>query len=280
MKILRCPIPVRLVSVNCPFAWFSPCYIGSVEDQVRANRIDRYHEEAAEDVSGFLLWEGGEQDAKSEPNATACIGTRMGAAAALSGLHLGAARGDQAVLQHAALYPRRFHAGKEVIAIAEEEMTLAPEPVPITSDPWMTTLANWSLAVLGSPWNVYCGMWPPDVAAPAVMWRMIGMDVRALGPSSYEIQKRMTAFLRAEDADQEHAAVLRLLEGLGSAVKIPLDAAAKRYLRVVDPKLSLQPEETAEGAAVQGPLTVTLLQRRTKPVVEAPLMQAVFINPK
>lgn len=179
-------------------------------------------------------------------------------------------------MQYAALYPRRFHAGKEVIAIAEEEMILAPEPVPITSDPWLTELANWTSAVLGSDWQVYCGMWLPDVAAPAVMWRMIGMNVRALGPSSYEIQKRMTAFLLAEDTDREHAAALRLLEALGTAVKIPLDTAAKRYLRIVDPKLSLLPEEPAEGAALQGPLTVTLLQRTTRPVVEAPLMQAVF----
>lgn len=200
----------------------------------------------------------------------------MGAADTLPRMHLGAVRGDQAVLQYAALYPRRFHAGKEVIAIAEEEMILAPEPVPITSDPWLTELANWTSAVLGSDWQVYCGMWLPDVAAPAVMWRMIGMNVRALGPSSYEIQKRMTAFLLAEDTDREHAAALRLLEALGTAVKIPLDTAAKRYLRIVDPKLSLLPEEPAEGAALQGPLTVTLLQRTTRPVVEAPLMQAVF----
>lgn len=204
----------------------------------------------------------------------------MGAAFVLPGVHLGAARGNQAVLQHAALYTRRFHAGREVIAIAEDEMTLAPESVPITSDPWMTGLANWSLMVLGSEWKAYCGMWPQDVTAPGVMWRMIGMDVRALGPSSYEIQKRMTAFLLAEDANQEHAALLRLLEALGTAVKIPLDPAAKQYLRIVDPKLSLQPEETSGSPAVQGPLTVTLLQRTSKPVVEAPLMQSVFYQSK
>ena len=86
----------------------------------------------------------------------------------------------------------------------------------------------------------------------------------------------MTAFILAEDADREHAAVLRLLEALGTAVKIPLDAAAKRYLRIADPKMSLQPEGTAESSPVQGPLTVTLLSRTSKPVAEAPLMRSVF----
>lgn len=163
-----------------------------------------------------------------------------------------------------------------MIAIAEEEMTSVPEPVPITSDPWMTELAHWSLAALGPEWKAYCGAWPPDVAAPAVMWRMIGMDVRPLGPSSYEVQKRMTAFLLAEDVDQEHTAVLRLLEALGTAVKIPLDPAAKRYLRIADPKMSVQPEGTAGSTPAQGPLTVTLIRRTSKPVAEAPLMQSVF----
>lgn len=200
----------------------------------------------------------------------------MGTAGALPGVHLGAVGGNQAVLQLTAMCPWGWDAGKEVIAIAEDEMTLAPEPVPITNDPWMTELARWSLAVLGPEWKVYSGMWPADAAAPALMWRMISMDVRALGPSSYEVQKRMTAFILAEDADREHAAVLRLLEALGAAVKIPLDAAAKRYLRVADPKMSLLPEGTAESSPVQGPLTVTLLSRTSKPVAEAPLMRSVF----
>ncbi|WP_232729910.1 hypothetical protein [Paenibacillus phocaensis] len=167
-----------------------------------------------------------------------------------------------------------------MIAIAEEEMTGASEPAPITGDPWMTGLAEWSLAALGPEWRAYCGMWPPDAAAPAVMWRMIGMDVRALGPSSYEVQKRMTAFILAEDADREHAAMLRLLEALGTAVKIPLDAAAKRYLRVANPKMSLPPEGAAGSETVQGPLTVTLIRRTSKPAVDAPLMQSVFYQAK
>jgi hypothetical protein len=200
----------------------------------------------------------------------------MGAAGALPGVHLGAVGGNKAILQFAALYAWRFHAGKGVIAIAEDEMLLIPDPAPITSDSWMTELAQWSLAVLGPEWKAYFGAWPPDAAAPAVMWRMIGMDVRALGPSSFEVQKRMTAYLLAEDADREHTAVLRLLEALGTAVKIPLDSAAKQYLRIADPKMSVLPEGTAEGKPAQGPLTVTLIRRTSKPAAEAPLMRSVF----
>lgn len=204
----------------------------------------------------------------------------MGSTGALPGLYLGAAGGNEAVLQPAALFTRRFHAGKEVIVIAEGEMTPTPVPAPITSDPWMTGLAEWSLAALGPEWKAYSGMWPPEAAAPAVTWRMIGMDVRALGPSSYEVQKRMTAFILAEDADREHAAMLRLLEAFGTAVKIPLDAAAKQYLRVADPKISVPPEGAAGSETVQGPLTVTLIRRTSKPAAEAPLMRSVVYQSK
>ncbi|GJM78877.1 hypothetical protein HMSSN139_13730 [Paenibacillus sp. HMSSN-139] len=52
----------------------------------------------------------------------------MGAAGALPGVHLGAVGGNKAILQFAALYAWRFHAGKGVIAIAEDEMLLIPDP--------------------------------------------------------------------------------------------------------------------------------------------------------
>ncbi|RRJ67882.1 hypothetical protein EHV15_31490 [Paenibacillus oralis] len=154
------------------------------------------------------------------------------------------------------------------------------QPVQITGDSWLTALADWTKQTLGPEWSAFCGAWPPDHATPAVLWQMIGMDVRTLGPSSYEIEKRMTAFFRAEDADREHAGMLKLLEALGAAVKIPLDRAERTFLRIGEPRGSVPAAGSGTGAATGttaavGPLTVSLIRRTAKPAEEAPLMQYV-----
>ncbi|MEC0330111.1 hypothetical protein P4H42_10805 [Paenibacillus macerans] len=153
------------------------------------------------------------------------------------------------------------------------------QPVQITGDSWLTALADWTKRTLGPEWAAFCGAWPPGHARPAMLWQMIGMDVRTLSPSSYEIEKRMTAFFRAENADQEHAGMLKLLEALGAAVKIPLDRAERTFLRIGEPKVSVPTAglgtTAATGTAAAGPLTVSLIRRTAKPVEEAPLMQYV-----
>ncbi|MCM3703229.1 hypothetical protein [Paenibacillus macerans] len=154
------------------------------------------------------------------------------------------------------------------------------EPVQITGDLWLTALANWTKQTLGPEWSAFCGAWPPGHARPAVLWQMIGMDVRTLSPSSYEIEKRMIAFFRAEDADREHAGMLKLLEALGAAVKIPLDRAERTFLRIGEPRMSVPAAGSGTGAAMGttaavGPLTVSLVRRTAKPAEEAPLMQYV-----
>ncbi|WP_230877207.1 hypothetical protein [Paenibacillus macerans] len=160
---------------------------------------------------------------------------------------------------------------------------ISPQPVSqsvqITGDSWLTALADWTKRTLGPEWAAFCGAWPPGHARPAVLWQMIDMDVRTLSPSSFEIEKRMTAFFRAENADQEHAGMLKLLEALGAAVKIPLDRAERTFLRIGEPKVSVPTAglgtTAATGTAAAGPLTVSLIRRTAKPVEEAPLMQYV-----
>ena len=147
------------------------------------------------------------------------------------------------------------------------------QPVQITGDSWLTALADWTKRTLGPEWAAFCGAWPPGHARPAVLWQMIDMDVRTLSPSSFEIEKRMTAFFRAENADQEHAGMLKLLEALGAAVKIPLDRAERTFLRIGEPKVSVP--TAGLGTVAAGPLTVSLIRRTAKPVEEAPLMQYV-----
>lgn len=154
------------------------------------------------------------------------------------------------------------------------------EPVQITSDSWLTALKAWSTSLLGSEWSAYGGTWPETSSTPAVLWRITGIDVRMVSTSAYEVQKKMTAFLRAGDADREHAAILKLLEGLGRSVKIPLDTAKRQFLRVSEPKMSLQTDALASAGPTQGPLTVTLIRRTMRPAEEAPLMKTIQYQSK
>lgn len=154
------------------------------------------------------------------------------------------------------------------------------EPVQITSDPWLTALESWSKSLLGPEWSAYGGEWPETSATPAVLWRITGIDVRMVSTSAYEVQKKMTAFFRAGDADKEHAAILKLLEGMSRSVKIPLDAAKRQFLRVSEPKMSLQADALTSAGPTQGPLTVTLIRRTMRPAEEAPLMKTIQYQSK
>ncbi|MFD1176909.1 hypothetical protein ACFQ3W_11440 [Paenibacillus puldeungensis] len=154
------------------------------------------------------------------------------------------------------------------------------EPVQITSDPWLTALGAWSKSLLGPEWSAYSGAWPESGATPAVLWRITGIDVRTVGSAAYEVQKKMSAFFRAGDADREHAAILKLLEGMGRSVKIPLDATKRQFLRVSEPKMSLQADVLASAPSPQGPLTVTLIRRTMRPAEEAPLMKTIQYQSK
>lgn len=161
---------------------------------------------------------------------------------------------------------------------------LSPQPltesVQITSDSWLTALKAWSTSLLGSEWSAYGGTWPETSSTPAVLWRITGIDVRMVSTSAYEVQKKMTAFFRAGDADREHAVILKLLEGLGRSVKIPLDTAKRQFLRVSEPKMSLQADALASTGPTQGPLTVTLIRRTMRPAEEAPLMKTIQYQSK
>lgn len=147
-------------------------------------------------------------------------------------------------------------------------------------DSWLTALAAWSMGVLGPEWKVYTVLWPEDMDRPAILWKLMGMEVNPVGPASFEVRSQMSAWVRGQDAEQEQTALTGLLEALGVAIKVPLDEAARTYMRVVEPRLALPLDETSEGAAAPGRLTVTLVRRMSGPVQEAPLMQYVQYQSK
>ncbi|RCX22604.1 hypothetical protein DFP94_101184 [Fontibacillus phaseoli] len=160
---------------------------------------------------------------------------------------------------------------------------LSPKPLaeltPITSDPWLTALAAWTRQALEADWSVYGGNWPPEPKTPSILWRITEMDATPRGSSAYELQKKATAFIQAKDSNQEHVALLQLVEGLAAAVKIPIGAGDRKFVRVITPQVNTRTNASADGYAAtgEGPLTVTLSRRVTSLADEAapPLMQFV-----
>lgn len=158
---------------------------------------------------------------------------------------------------------------------------ISPRPLTlesqITNDDWLNAIAAWTRELLGQEWSVYSGAWPLHPSVPAVMWRVSEMAIEPKGTASFEIQKRLTAFIQGVDSNQEHAALLQLLEALGTSSRLPMDEADRRYLTVSEPKVNTK--VTADGYTNQGegPLTVTLSGRTSRQPTntEGPLMQFV-----
>lgn len=140
----------------------------------------------------------------------------------------------------------------------------------ITSDPWVPALATWTVGLMGNEWNVYNGYWPLGYARPAVMWRVTGIDVTAIGLASYRITKRFTVHVLGAEQHPEHAGVHALIEALGSSIKIPFNSADRRYLTVSDPKAAVGADAIQEGQ-----ITVTLSRRVVRPSDEVPLIRSV-----
>ncbi|WP_237728498.1 hypothetical protein [Paenibacillus sp. OSY-SE] len=151
---------------------------------------------------------------------------------------------------------------------------MALQPVnttaPITDDLWLAALGKWTQGIMGPDWAVYMGLWPLGYTRPAVMWRVTNIDVQALGKAVYEVKKRFTAHIIGADTNQEHGGVLRLVEELGNAIKIPLNEADRRYMTVSEPKANIAADPLAEGQ-----ITVTLRRRTARPTEETPTINQV-----
>lgn len=144
------------------------------------------------------------------------------------------------------------------------------QAVQISSDPWLDAVQEWTRGVLGEAWRVYNSSWPLGYEAPAVMWRIADMEVTPQGKVSFELKKRFTAFIAGTDANQEHEAILSLIESLGRTVKIPLQPEDKSYLTVLETTANLNASGVTEGQ-----LSVTFSRRITGSLDGGPLMQFI-----
>lgn len=142
-------------------------------------------------------------------------------------------------------------------------------------DSWLIAVGAWTQEIIDSEWSVYLGEWPNDYATPAIMWQVTGMELRQLGRSSYELEKQLMATIVGSTRNEEIAAAHELMEALGIAVKIPLNAEKRRYLSVSNSKITIK-TNTANTEQLNGQLTVTLTRRiGSYPAEEMALMQSV-----
>lgn len=127
---------------------------------------------------------------------------------------------------------------------------------------------------MGPEWTVYRGLWPLGYVRPAVMWRIVATEVNQLMAAMFEVRKRFVGHVIGRTPNEQTNGVLRIVEQLGSTIKVPLNPADRRYMTIIDPRADLQP-----NAITGGQITVTLSRRTNRPTEEAPLIQEVHFSP-
>lgn len=141
----------------------------------------------------------------------------------------------------------------------------------VANDSWLEALANWTEGKLGAGWTVYRNAWPLGYKRPAVLWRLTTIRVEDKAKAMFEVRKQLQGHVLGATPNQELSAALSIVEGLGSAIKIPLDLATRRYLQVVEPIADYRMD-----ALTSGQITVTLSRLTARPTEEAPLMMHVY----
>lgn len=151
-------------------------------------------------------------------------------------------------------------------------MALQPVAVPETlaNDPWLEALATWTGTTLGEAWTVYRNLWPLGYKRPAVMWRLAGVEVQEKARAMFEVRKKFVGHVLGSTPNEQITGALTVVQELGNAIKLPLDAANKRYLTVNSPGVDYRAD-----ALTAGQVSVTLSRLTNRPAVEAPLITAV-----
>ncbi|MDI6872277.1 MAG: hypothetical protein QME79_13195 [Bacillota bacterium] len=155
---------------------------------------------------------------------------------------------------------------------------LALQPVAasetVANDPWVEAVALWTEELLGATWTVYRNFWPLGYKRPAVMWRLAGPhQVRERARAVFEVRAKLVGHVIGATPNQQASGILQIVEGLGSAIKVVLDTANRRYLAVDEPTADYQADPL-----VAGQIGVVLSRLTNRPTEEAPLMQHIAAN--
>lgn len=143
-------------------------------------------------------------------------------------------------------------------------------------DAWVEAIAAWTRTLLGSGWNVYAGKWPSGYEAPAVMWRIVGLESADGNAAAVKLRKQLTGHVLGATPNGQTNAVVQIAEALKRSGKIPLDEESKQYVTVQECAAM-----TESDALRYGQLSVTLMRRTKRQAVgedDAPLMREVHFQ--
>ncbi|CAI6069162.1 hypothetical protein [Cohnella sp. JJ-181] len=136
---------------------------------------------------------------------------------------------------------------------------------------WLPALASWTEQALGdAAWRVYAGEWPASYERPAVLWRMTAAETRTGNAAFGETTRRYAGHVLGRDAAEQSDAAALLADELTQAVKLPLDAADRRYLLVRQAAADANVDPLATGQ-----LSLTLSRKSSRPFATAPPMREI-----
>ncbi len=153
----------------------------------------------------------------------------------------------------------RYLSGFRVVVYGVNGVTVA--------DDWLNSLADWSGTVLAG-WQVY-KVWPGN-KRPSVTWRLAGVQVLEISKASCEVRRKYSGSLLGSTPGELASGAAALVQELGGAVKLALDAPNKRYLWLKKPRLIVP-----AGALTAGTVSVVLSRVTNRSSEDAPLMSAV-----
>lgn len=137
-------------------------------------------------------------------------------------------------------------------------------------DTWLEALALWTETKLGAGWTVYRNAFPPGYNRPAVIWVLTNIRVRQKTSAVFTVQKRFLGIALGSVPNQQHGAALSIVEGLGSNVKIVLDAVNRRYLTVNEPAADIRAD-----ALTAAQVSIVLTRSTNRPTEEIPYIMQI-----
>ena len=142
-----------------------------------------------------------------------------------------------------------------------------------SGDPWVKALSEWTATMLGTPWRSY-EFYPVGKPDMTLYWQVASVDVEENGLAMFTVRKKLTAYIFAR-SDQATWAALKIVEGLQSEYKIPLDAPQKKYMTVQKPEANLR-----NNPKTGGQVSVTLARNTRRPSDEVPLIGRIYTERK
>jgi hypothetical protein len=152
---------------------------------------------------------------------------------------------------------------------------LALQPVGTTetfpSDSWVEALAAWTQQTLGQDWTLYRDRWPMGYRQPAVLWRLVSSQVMHAARATFKVTKQLQAHVIGQTVNQQNSGATAIVEGLGQAIKLPLNEPVGAYLTVADARADFRNE-----ALTTGQVTVELFRFTARPTEEIPFITRVY----